>query len=368
MFGFWVAAAFLAAGASALMLLRAAGRRVAVPSDDPSLNVYRRALAEIDEIAERGLLPADERRGARAEVARRLLAAADRVSSPVVVNSRGVVPVLSAGAVAIAALLIYLVIGSPGQADQPFAARLADWKIHPESAPPAGLAAALRDVADKRPGDLEPLRRLAALDLTLGDADGAIHALRRAMLIAPGRADLPAMLGEVMVLRGQGGVDANARALFEAALRSDPRQPAARYYLAKSKIADGNVAGGLSDWRTLLASLPVADARRAALASEIAEVQRTGRIASNAVEAGPPPGDLSGAVRGMVDGLAVRLRAQPDDPAGWIRLVRAYAVLGETDKRDEALGHARARFASRPDVTAALAAAAAARPATGIGR
>ena len=32
----------------------------------------------------------------------------------------------------------------------------------------------------------------------------------------------------------------------------------------------------------------------------------------------------------MVEGLAARLKVHPDDPAGWVRLVRAYTVLGET--------------------------------------
>jgi cytochrome c-type biogenesis protein CcmH len=59
----------------------------------------------------------------------------------------------------------------------------------------------------------------------------------------------------------------------------------------------------------------------------------------------------------MVDGLAARLRANPDDPAGWVRLVRAYTVLGETDRRDAALAEARSRYAGRADVLAALTAA-----------
>jgi cytochrome c-type biogenesis protein CcmH len=46
-----------------------------------------------------------------------------------------------------------------------------------------------------------------------------------------------------------------------------------------------------------------------------------------------------------------------------VRLVRAYAVLGESGKRDAALATARTRYAGRPDLLAALAAAARAGPA-----
>ncbi|HEY2178866.1 MAG TPA: c-type cytochrome biogenesis protein CcmI [Caulobacteraceae bacterium] len=359
MIGLWVAAALLAAGAGALMLHRAA--RGAAGTIDPSLAFYRRALAEIDGLAARDLLVEDERRAVRAEAARRLLRASDESEAPIGASGPAG-PVLAAVGVALAAAAIYLAIGSPDLPDQPFAARLAAWRAHPERYPPAALAAALGAIADERPGDIEPLRRLAALDLSIGDGGGAVHALRRALAIAPRRADLAAMLGEVMVLRAGGAVGPDARALFARALTADPGQGAARYYLARARIADGDVSGGLADWRALLATLPASDPRRSGLADEIARVARTGALPPLA-EAPAPAAGLSAAVRGMVEGLAARLRARPDDPAGWVRLVRAWAVLGETARRDAALAAARSRYAARPDVLTALAAAADARPA-----
>ena len=62
-------------------------------------------------------------------------------------------------------------------------------------------------------------------------------------------------------------------------------------------------------------------------------------------------------IQAMVDGLAARLQANPDDPAGWVRLVRAYTVLGEMARRDAALAAARRRYAGRPDILAQLDAA-----------
>ncbi len=64
MIAFWVAAALLASAAAALMLHRAARGGVHARADDPAVEVYRRALAEIHHLSERGLLPADERRAA----------------------------------------------------------------------------------------------------------------------------------------------------------------------------------------------------------------------------------------------------------------------------------------------------------------
>ncbi len=45
-------------------------------------------------------------------------------------------------------------------------------------------------------------------------------------------------------------------------------------------------------------------------------------------------------IRGMVDRLAERLRENPGDLAGWLRLGRAQAVLGELDKSADAYGRA----------------------------
>jgi cytochrome c-type biogenesis protein CcmH len=70
----------------------------------------------------------------------------------------------------------------------------------------------------------------------------------------------------------------------------------------------------------------------------------------------------------MVDGLAARLQANPDDPEGWVRLVRAYGVLGEGDRQASALAAARKRYAGRADVLTALAAAASAPAPSAAGR
>jgi cytochrome c-type biogenesis protein CcmH len=41
-------------------------------------------------------------------------------------------------------------------------------------------------------------------------------------------------------------------------------------------------------------------------------------------------------IRGMVEGLAAKLKADPNDFDGWLRLARAYAVLQERDKAADA--------------------------------
>jgi cytochrome c-type biogenesis protein CcmH len=52
-------------------------------------------------------------------------------------------------------------------------------------------------------------------------------------------------------------------------------------------------------------------------------------------------------VRGMVERLAARLNDNPDDRDGWLRLARAYEVLGEPEKAADARARAEAA-AARP--------------------
>jgi cytochrome c-type biogenesis protein CcmH len=46
-------------------------------------------------------------------------------------------------------------------------------------------------------------------------------------------------------------------------------------------------------------------------------------------------------IRSMVERLATRLKQNGDDVDGWLRLVRAYLVMGDRDKAKSALADAR---------------------------
>jgi cytochrome c-type biogenesis protein CcmH len=54
------------------------------------------------------------------------------------------------------------------------------------------------------------------------------------------------------------------------------------------------------------------------------------------------PDEQAQMIRGMVDKLASKLEANPDDADGWRKLARAYQVLGENDKAKNALDRAAA--------------------------
>lgn len=355
MIGFWIAAAGLSAAVAALVL-RGAARGLAPAGDDPALAVHRRQLAEIDDLAERGLLAEGELKAARAEAGRRLLAAADQSTAwpregvgprRVVVVAAAVAPLLALG--------LYMAVGAPGAPDQPFERRVAEWRAGDAAMlDPPRIVAILEHVARSEPNNPELYRNLAIARMASGDAAGAAEALRKAVRLAPERAELWTALGEAFVTSEEGQVGPDARTAFTQALKRDPKNLSARYHLAKGEIADGKLEAGLSGWRAVLADLAVDDPRRPVLAAEIDRTAKAGRLVDAAPQAAAAGEVTPEMIQGMVEGLAQRLAAAPDDPEGWIRLVRAYAVLGDVARRDAALKDASERFKDQPRVLAAL--------------
>ena len=351
MFAFWIAAAALSAAAGWLMVRGARVASLRAVGEDPALAVHRRQLAELDDLAARGLLPEDEVRATRAEAGRRLLAAADAPAPVAAPTSGRRLVLILAGVAPLLAIGIYAISGAPGVADQPFHKRLAEWRSDPSALDPPRMAALMREIVKGKPRDPEAFKNLALAELASGDAMAASGALRRAVALAPTRADLWAALGETFMAEGEGAIGVDARAAFSEALRLDPGSLSARYFLARADISDGKVEQGLAGWRALLASLGQDDPSRAALAGEIAAVTRADGLPQ--ARAAPAQPDAA-AIRGMVEGLEKRLGATADDPEGWVRLVRAWSVLGEAGRRDAALARARALYRGRPDILKAL--------------
>jgi cytochrome c-type biogenesis protein CcmH len=360
---FWVVAGVLAAAAAGLVLLRAAGA-AREESPDPTAAVYRRQLAEIDDLSDRGLIGEAERQSARTEAARRLLGAADAPQAAWRADETSRGPVLIAVlAASAAALAVYVAVGQPGMLDQPFAKRMAAWRAaDPASLNPPELAAVLERLTRERPDDPQAWRYLAIAEGAADNAADSVRAMRHAVRLAPERADNWELLGQALIAQAGGDVTPDAQDAFRQALKRDPKSAVARFHLARAQIAAGDKAGGLAAWRALLADLAPDDPRRQALVAAISQAEGGPAPAqAGASEAGPSQGQLA-MIQGMVQGLAERLKANPDDPQGWVRLVRAYAVLGDKAKLGEALTQAKARYAGKPDILAQLDAAARAEP------
>jgi len=336
--------------ATAGLIIVASRRTAPAGGADPAAAVYRRQLDEIDEMAERGVLADDERKAAHAEAARRLISAGhtetQNVDGKAVRNG-----VIGMAAFAIlAAVGLYAMVGAPGAADHPFAERTKAWReTDPNSLSPDQIAVLLKDVVANNPENPEPLALLARAQMASGQSRAAIRSAQKALSLAPTNAETWALLGQAQA-EADNKISPQAERAFTESVRLDPTQPIPRYFLGLAKIERGDVPGGLTIWKALAADLPADDPRSAAIREEIANVERTGgRPAAQ--------GARDPAIMAMVEGLAERLKEDPDDPDGWARLVRSYAVLGDQAKLNAALADARRIFASRPADLAAIEAA-----------
>jgi cytochrome c-type biogenesis protein CcmH len=317
------------------MLATAQRARAAPERPDPATALYKRQLAEVDVLAGRGLVDSAERETVRAEAGRRLLRAAS-AQGP----SGDGAPPWSAPALALLAPLLatglYFAFGAPGFPDRSHAQRLSEWRARPERLAPAEAAAVLTEIVRERPNDAEAHAQLARAQAAAGDAFGSAEAAETAARLQPDQALRWTELAQTLITLDPPQAAA-ATAALDRAQALAPGDPDLLYWRGRLAFAQEDQAGGRAAWNDLLGRLPPGDPRRQALITEIAALD------------GPVP-QVDAAIEGMVSGLAERLRAEPLDPEGWTRLVRAYAVLGREAELRAATAEARRLFAGRPEV------------------
>lgn len=362
---FSLAAALVSAAAAGFVLWRAA-RVQAASAQSPEAVVYARQLAELDEQKAQDVLDEDGWRAARAEAGRRLLRAAkgaEAEEGPGGGRDRIVVAVVAVAAVLLGGVL-YVIVGRPGQPDAPYAARLARWvataRRSPQSLDSARWAAVLEAARRQHPEDPDNPSVLSALGAAYADsgqlpqAEGVFEKLAR---VRPKDARPWAALGEVRLAEADGRVSPEARAAFTQAINLDPNTTIALWWLGRDDVLSGQRDQGLALWKRALDGLPAQAPFRAEIQAAIAQAE-SGRFGQAQTIAQAAPQQQQAMIRGMVEGLARRLETGRGTPQEWVRLVRAYTVLGETQKRDAALARARKLFAGDSDTLKALAAAA----------
>jgi cytochrome c-type biogenesis protein CcmH len=333
----------------------------APPRSAYDLRVYRAQLQELESDADRGLLPGNDVESARHEIARRMLAA-DQVDATAARTEAGphsgrralvllvvLVPALAAG--------LYGWRGNPMLPGQPAS-------VARVNAPPDVPAPELRDAVARlearlqnQPDDGEGWLLLGRSYMIMRTPDRAVEAFRRAIAANADDPRLPAYLGESLVMAADGVVTPAARESFERAIAADPGDPAARFYLALGDSQAGKVREAFERWSELAAETPADAPWRAMLVTHLEGAARQLGIDPRRIAAAPAPpsvgprgpteedvrnaqsmsaADRTAMIRGMVEGLAERLRQNPDDVEGWQRLVRSYQVLGDTERAREA--------------------------------
>jgi cytochrome c-type biogenesis protein CcmH len=178
----------------------------------------------------------------------------------------------------------------------------------------------------------------------LGRYDDAARAWRNSITYNGESASRRADLGEAIAGANGGVVTADAKAEFDRAVALDPNEVKARYFIGLAAEQDGRREDAANIWRAMLEKAPADAPWRPLVQSSLVRVGAVAPKLSDEQIASAKEmseADRNTMVRGMIDRLAARLKDNGDDVEGWLRLVRAYMVLGERDKAHAARGDAR---------------------------
>jgi cytochrome c-type biogenesis protein CcmH len=351
----WFPLALMTA-AAVFIVLWPLGRARLAPASGSDVAVYRDQMRELERDRSAGLIGAAEADAARVEISRRLLAAADAqsaLSTPPAPWRRRFTAGAALVALPVGAVALYLALGFPGLPDQPLAARA----IGPENRSIAALVAQVEDRLERNPQDGRGWEVIGPVYMRLGRFDDAVKARRNAVRLLGATPAREGDLGEALVAAANGVVTAEAKAAFDRALALDAREPRAKFFAGLAAQQDGKNAEAAAIWNDLLAHAP-ADAPWANVVREsLARLENTG---PQPAAPGPSAADVAAAadmspeariqmVRGMVERLAERLTRDSSDLDGWVRLVRAYLVLGEHERARGAAADARRALAGDAD-------------------
>jgi len=399
---FWAIATGLSVAVVALMLIALLRRSDVEEADDHDVQVYRDQLSEIDRDLARGVVTEDEAARIRLEVSRRLLDADKALTSArVETNAGDIVEKLTATVVLIAVLAgtmgLYAWLGTPGEADQPMADRIAAAEAMKEDrpsqaeiearterlfSPPPGASAdfmalmeRLRVAVAENPDDLQGQTLLAQNEARLGNYRAARPAQEKVLALKGAEATPAehAALIDLLVLSADGYVSPEAEAKIEDVLAMDARSGTARYYkgLMHAQFARPDLA--FEVWNTLLNESSIRAPWVPPILSQIEDVAsgaganfnippRFLQAAAQPSTAlpGPTAEDMEAAgemdvedrqamIRSMVDGLAERLAAEGGRAEEWARLINALGVLGETERAGNIWKEAEQAFSAYPD-------------------
>ncbi len=321
------------------------------------LAVYRDQLEEIERDRADGRIGHDEFEAARAEVSRRLLGAAGAPSAATAAPPRRWLRVGALAGAIIAVPLIavsfYEELGSPSLPGEPLVSRSgADGQANSIAA----LIARIEQHLEANPNDGRGWEVIAPVYLRLERYDDAVKARRNALNLLGATAQREFDLGAALAMAAGGVVTVDSKAAFEQAVAIEPGNAQAMFFLGVAAEQDGNEAEATRIWRDLVAKAPP-DAPWLPIVRD-----RLARVAGpdNERPPGPTPDDVAAAqgmapeargqfIRTMVERLASRLHENGSDVDGWLRLLRAYMVMGDRDKARLAVSEAREALASEPE-------------------
>ena len=359
-----------------------------IPNSD--LEVYKDQLLNIDKELSRGIIAIDEAERIKAEVSRRILELGKR--KQFVLKKETKVSGLIFSTIFLIILIvggsfIYQEFGAPGYANISQSQRiknanellkgratqeklLQDRGSQQNFKTPEGnygeLVKKLRQKVAERPTDLEGLKLLAGIEAKIGNIDEAVKAQQQFLkVLGDSASDLDFFnYADLLINQVDGVVSPESEKALRSALRINPQNGGAMYYIGLMLAQNDRPDLALRLWKQLLKSenleapwIPLIRddiERLAVLAGDT-------KFKSPLIELTPGPTaedvdiaskmrneERQGMIRGMVSRLSERLSTDGGSPNEWARLINALGVLGEIQSAKSAWKEAKNIFKGSP--------------------
>lgn len=182
--------------------------------------------------------------------------------------------------------------------------------------------------------------------------------------------DLLVDYADLLAVRANNNIEGRPLELVNKALSLNPQHPMGLMMSGVAAYRRNDFKFAVAQWEKLLLLLDpgspdaqqveadIADARAKAGLSATAKAAGAANTANTGSDVGKlAPVDPAAAngmtpekINQMIDGLAARLKANPDDQAGWVRLARAYKVQGRLPEAEQAFAKASKLVDADPDL------------------
>ncbi len=276
-------------------------------------------------------------------------------SSPVQARLWRIAALFFLGATPLAAVVIYLNIGSPASlrpnTDQTLASATTTETLDEQT---SSLEARVRTA----PEDYDAWMRLGQSYATSGRADDAVKAFTTALELEDEKADAHAALGEALVMQANGAITAEARTAFEKALKVEPTDPRSQYYLAEGRYQVGAIDEAAERWASLINNAPVDAPWLPAVGARLMDAAKEAGLDLNSIGLADGPAQWLGALArgelsesgGDLTAVLGRLHDGSASYEDWLLAATIYVERGDADRAREILDRAEEVYQGAPFV------------------
>lgn len=333
--------------------------RAGVSSQRLNASIYRDQLEALERDVTRGVLTAADFEASRDELQLRLL---DDTEEPAALQQTGNAGFwTSRRTAAMIALLLplgaagmYWWLGTPAAID-PVAAQKAS------SDQVATMVDTLAARLKANPDNPKGWAMLARSYKVMGRFTEAEQAFLKAGDLVNTEPDLLVDYADLLAVRASNNIEGKPLELVNKALTLNPQHPMGLMMSGVAAYRRSDFALAVKQWEKLLTVLDPGSPDAQQVEADIADARAKAGLPA-AAKAAPAPGAKPGAaadvgkmapvdpaaapgmtpekINQMIDSLAARQKANPDDLPGWIRLGRAYKVQGRLPEAEQAYSKA----------------------------